>query len=249
MHITSSVQHAWKAATHLRMSSMQKSIDGVRLCVKCRICVPLTDFISRDDGVCDGHAKEKQGGRRYARCSTCQRLPSEGICDCQHTCECLACWEYNNNIARAAMSQCCRHAICGMCCKEESDLHNKCIYKWLCLCKECAVSRRYGGQGCLLSECPTRGWCAGELDPSCDCENTRECHECRDNREIHQSGLRSGNIIEPKYEENEKCMFSACGVCNGTAEKCAAEDCRWRCICRDCRRLRAQYLQEEKQQK
>jgi len=52
-------------------------------------------------------------------------------------------------------------------------------------------------------------------------ENTCECGECREDREIDEADLISGT----EYEQNEGCRFSACG-CNETAEKFKA-CCRW----------------------
>jgi hypothetical protein len=234
LHKVLSIQHAMKAA------NMKTDAKKVRLCVKCRLCVPLEHFLSRDDGACDGHTTEEQGGCRYARCSTCKRLPSEGTCICQHTCECFACCEYTDNLHRAAMSQGCRYSICWVCFQDESDLGFQCDCKWLCSCKDCVISRKDENQGCSRCECSTCGGRAGDMDPSCDCENTCECGECREDREIDEADLISGT----EYEQNEGCRFSACG-CNETEEKCKA-CCRWMCKCRLCRHARNQELQNDK---
>jgi len=208
--------------------------------------VPLVRFRVRDDGACDGHKMEKQGGCRFARCGTCKRLPSEGSCECEHTCECFACWEYKDNIDRVVMSQGCRVGICWICFEDESDLEYSCDCKWLCECEYCVVSRKDGNQGCPHCECVTCGGNPGDVDSFCDCENTCQCHECRGGREEYDSGVLSGEIIPPRYEENEGCIFSACCSCDGTMDECVEGDCVWRCRCRFCRQARREELQVEK---
>ena len=222
---------------------------SVRLCVKCRICVPLTHFLSRDDGVCDGHKTEKQGGCRFARCGACKRLPSEGMCECEHSCECFACWEYNDNIDRAAMSQGCHTSICWICFENESDLWTQCDCKWLCACEDCVTSRNDSNQGCHRGDCSTCGGCAGQMEPSCDCENTCQCFECREDREEYQTYLLSLESTQPTYEQNEGCLFSACNLCSGSVKKCSEVGCNWLCKCRHCRHARDQELQDQKERR
>ena len=221
--------------------------ERVRLCVKCRICLPLTRFCSRDDGGCDGHKTEKQGGCRYARCGTCSRLPSEGMCQCEHICECFACWEYKDNIDRVAMSQGCRHSICWLCFEDELDLEFQCFCKWMCKCEKCEISRKDESQGCPYGDCITCGGVPGEMDSSCDCDNTCKCFECRDDAQDNQTYLLSAENSQPEYEENEGCKFSTCGVCNGN--KCTPIGCIWRCKCRLCRYVRVQELQAQNEGK
>jgi len=225
-------------------------VAWLRLCVKCSICVPLVRFLSRDDGACDGHTTENEGGCRFARCGTCKRLPSEGTCDCQHTCECFACWEYKDNINRAAMSQGCHYGICGICFKDNSNYQVQCcICKWLCGCENCVPSRNDSNQGCHLADCST---CGGNPNHLCDCEHTCGCHDCRGERKKYQSGVLSGEIIPPEYEQNQGCKFSSCGVCNSAAEESdegetdkGDSDWRvdWLCKCRYCRHSRSESLQ------
>ena len=41
--------------------------------------------------------------------------------------------------------------------------------------------------------------CAGEMDPSCDCENTCQCHECREEREIDEAEQAADGCVNAVY--------------------------------------------------
>jgi len=236
------------------------SATKVQICVKCREWLPIACFDAplAPDGVfsppvCDRHTHDKQGGCRFAPCGICHALPGpqapwpekSTCCSCEWDCECHACGEIRDTLARAAKAQGCHYNICGTC--HGRARTGSCICEWLCRCDDCRDDWQEfcGRQGCRMGDCEVCG--RGGGDGTCDCTWLCKCKECKEDRDPEDRDPEDIWQGMQTQENNEGCFFSLCSSCGAppktsymVQEVCENGECMcyWSCRCRLCREKR-----------